>query len=104
MQELLSDGFDVKYLRQGHATLSSMTEEFELAVLGTRLIHGGHPILREQARVAAADQDAYGHIRPSKKRSGDKIDGIVATVMGIGLAMQGEGGGSVYEERGIIVI
>ena len=52
MQDLASDGFDVVHVRQGHATLSSMTEEFETAILGLRLVHGGHAILREQARVA----------------------------------------------------
>jgi phage terminase large subunit-like protein len=34
---------------------------------------------------------------PDKKNSLDKIDGIVAAVMGVGLAMQAEEGGSMDE-------
>lgn len=100
-QGLTAEGFDVVYCRQGYPQMSGPTQEFETAVVDRRLVHGGHPILREQARVATADEDAYGHTRPSKKRSGDKIDGIVSAVMGIGLAMAGDSSGSVYEDRGI---
>ena len=100
-QQLTGDGFDVVYFSQGYSAMSGPTDEFETCVVDRRLVHGGNPILREQARVAAVDTDAYDHGRPSKKRSGDKIDGIVATVIGIGLAMSGDGNTSVYETRGL---
>lgn len=41
---------------------------------------------------------------PDKKNSLDKIDGIVAAVMGIGLAMSVEDTTSVYEDRGILMV
>lgn len=101
-QDLTADGFEVVYFTQGYAGMSGPTKEFETATVGRRIVHGGNPVLREQARVAAADEDAHGNIRPNKKRSGDKIDGIIASVMGIGMAMIGdEKRGSVYEERGV---
>ena len=42
---------------------------------------------------------------PAKKGSLDKIDGIVATVMGVALAINPDvEGPSVYEERGIVEV
>lgn len=100
-QELEADGFNVGWFTQGYSAFSGPTKEFERAVIDRRIVHGGNPVLREQARVAAADVDASENVKPSKKKSGDKIDGIVATIMGIGLAMMGEGNQeSVYEHRG----
>jgi phage terminase large subunit-like protein len=46
-------------------------------------------------------QNAAGHIMPSRKRSRDKIDGIVAAVMAVGCHLKdGSEGQSVYDERG----
>jgi phage terminase large subunit-like protein len=34
----------------------------------------------------STDEDAAGNLKPSKKKSTEKIDGIVASVMAMGLA------------------
>lgn len=100
-QDLEKDGFTVDYYSQGFAAFTGPTKEFETAAVDRRIVHGGNPVLREQARVASAEEDAFGNVRPSKKRSGDKIDGVVATIMGVGLAMLGEEKEeSIYETRG----
>jgi phage terminase large subunit-like protein len=39
---------------------------------------------------------------PAKKRSAEKIDGIVAGVRGVGVAMASTEEASVYENRGVI--
>jgi phage terminase large subunit-like protein len=51
-----------------------------------------------------AEQDAAGNVKPSKAKSRDKIDGIVAAIMGLDRATRnaGDAGRSVYEERGIL--
>lgn len=105
LQDLEHDGFECVKFRQTFPYMSTPSKEFEAAVVARTLVHGGHPVLREQARVVAVLEDAYGNIRPDKKRSGDQIDGLVATVIGIGLAMTGqEKETSVYEERGLRTI
>jgi phage terminase large subunit-like protein len=49
--------------------------------------------------------DASGNIRPNKAKSADKIDGIVAAIMALGVFRWREHAGpSVYEERGILLI
>jgi phage terminase large subunit-like protein len=52
------------------------------------------------------EQDAAGNIKPSKRKSTEKMDGVVALVMGLARAMLDEGGnvGSVYDTRGIVFI
>ena len=45
-----------------------------------------------------AERDAAGNVKPSKKKSGNKIDGIVALVMALGLAAKAE----TVEAPGII--
>ena len=81
--QLQGDGHNVILFGQGFASMSSPTKEFEALILAKRFHHGGHPILRWMAGNVVIEQDAAGNIKASKKRSSEKIDGIVATVMGL---------------------
>lgn len=49
--------------------------------------------------------DPAGNIKPDKEKSNEKIDGAVATIMAFERAIRNEGnGGSVYDDRGILII
>jgi phage terminase large subunit-like protein len=49
--------------------------------------------------------DPAGNIKPDKEKSTEKIDGIVATIMALDRAIRNKGNaGSVYDERGILII
>ncbi len=92
-------------MRQGIQTLGEPTKEFERLVYAGQLDHGGHPMLRWMAGNAVVRFDENMNFAPAKKKSGEKIDGIVAGVMTIGLAFMGEEDRtSVYEERGLLEI
>lgn len=43
-------------------------------------------------------------IKPSKERSTEKIDGEVATITALDCAIRNEKKGSLYDERGIIML
>lgn len=43
------------------------------------------------ASNVAVEIDAAGNLEPSKKKSTERIDGIVATVMGLGRSLLDEG-------------
>ena len=73
-------------------------------MLEGKLWHGGNPVLRWMADNMTVEQDAAGNVKPSKKRSREKIDGMVADIMGLDRALRNEGRPSVYENRGLIVI
>lgn len=66
---------------QGFASMSYPAKELEKKVIGGSINHGGNPILEWMAGNTATETDAAENIKPSKKMSRERIDGIVATVM-----------------------
>lgn len=73
-------------MRQGIQTLGEPSKHFERLVYAGQLDHGGNPVLRWMAGNAVVRFDENLNYAPAKKRSGEKIDGIVAGVMAVGLA------------------
>lgn len=103
--QLDGDGFTVAMFGQGFASMSAPTKELLTLLLGGRLAHGGNPVLDWMASNVAVKQDEAGNLKPDRKRSSEKIDGIVALIMALGRAMVQAGPvGSVYEERGVVVL
>ena len=101
--QLQGDGFEVVPFGQGFASMSAPTKELEKLVISQGIRHGGHPVLRWMASNVAVETDAAANLKPSKKASTEKIDGIVALVMAIGRSMVMPAAvRSVYETRGVI--
>ncbi len=107
---LSEQGANITWIGQGYRSLSAPSKRLEELVLSGKLIHGDHPILRAQASQVMIETDPAGNIKPSKRASGSKanserIDGIVALVMGLGRCMDsGESKTSVddvYTDRGL---
>jgi phage terminase large subunit-like protein len=105
--DLQAEGMPVEKLiemRQGIPTLGEPSKHFERLVYAGLLDHGGHPVLRWMAGNAVVRFDENLNFAPAKKRSVEKIDGIVATVMAVGLAHREIDTDSVYLERGALVL
>lgn len=103
-QDLDGAGFTVVPIGQGFASLSAPTKELLNLVLSGRLRHGGHPVLRWCADNVMVTTDPAGNIKPDKRKSRERIDGIVSLIMGIDRAVRNERGPSVYEGRDLLVI
>ena len=91
--DLQADGVDpdrLVLMRQGIQTLGEPSKHFERLVYSGQLDHGGQPVLRWMAGNAVVRFDENLNFAPAKKRSAEKIDGIVAGVMAVGLAHAGE--------------
>lgn len=73
---------------QGFKDMAPAFDAFESALLARELKHGGSPVLRWQASNAVVQMDESGNRKPDKRRSSDKIDGIVALIMAMGRAAQ----------------
>jgi phage terminase large subunit-like protein len=73
-------------MRQGIYTLGEPTKAFEKLVFAGLLDHGGHPVLRWMAGNTVIHFDRNLNFMPAKDRSAEKIDGIVAGVMAVGMA------------------
>lgn len=104
VSQLDERGMKVVPCAQTVGGLSSPTKELLNLILQGKLIHGGHPILRWNADNVVVETDPAGNIRPSKKKSVHKIDGIIALVMALDRAIRNKNKSSVYEERDIVVI
>lgn len=92
--QLMGDGIDMVDFGQGYASMSPAAKELDALYRGDvkdgkvtrKLRHGDNPILTWNASNAYVQQDAAGNIKPSKEKSGDRIDGIVALAMATGMA------------------
>lgn len=103
--QLEGDGFELRKFVQGFRSFTGPTRHVESLVISGKLAHGANPVLRWMAGNVAVSMDAAGNLKPAKDKSSEKIDGIVALIMGVGAAIAaGEDGPSVYEDRGIISI
>lgn len=103
--QLMGEGLTCVPIRQGFASLSAPTKEFEKLVLAGRLRHGGNPVLRWMASNVAAASDPAGNIKPDKAKSADRIDGIVATIMALDRATRRQAPArSAYEDRGLMTV
>ena len=106
-QNLEGMGFTVVPFGQGFKDMSPPTKEFYKLLMEGRIIHGGHPVMRWMAGNVVVDTDPAGNIKPTKAKSPEKIDGIVAAIMALDRCIRNEGAqqGSIYDDpdRGLLV-
>lgn len=74
-------------VRQGIQSLGEPSKTFERMIYAGQLGHGAHPVLSWMAGNAAIRFDENLNFMPAKKKSAEKIDGIVAAVMAVAVAM-----------------
>ncbi len=104
-QNLEAQDFEMSKFGQGFVSFSEPSKELMRLVLDERFIHGGHPVLRWMFENVYIETDAAGNIKPSKKKSSEKIDGAVAAIMALSRAvynMANPKKESVYNTRGIL--
>nr|DAM45461.1 MAG TPA: Terminase large subunit [Caudoviricetes sp.] len=106
VQNLEGMGFTVVPFGQGYKDMSPPTKELMKLTLEKKLAHGGHPVLRWMADNIFIRRDPAGNIKADKEKSTEKIDGVIATIMGLDRAIRCglNSGDSVYDGRGILLI
>ena len=104
VQTLEDDGFTMVPFGQGFKDMSPPTKELMRLVLEHRLCHGGHPVLRWNMDNAFVRTDPAGNLKLDKEKSTEKVDGAVALVMALDRAMKNQGGDSVYNHRGLLIL
>ncbi len=103
-QRLEAAGFTMVGFGQGFASMSPPTKELLRLTLDRQIAHGGHPVLRWMADNVMVTQDPAGNLKPDRQKSREKIDGIVAAIMGLDRAIRhgATAPGSIYEQRGLL--
>lgn len=113
VNDLIDAGFELENVKhaqrhliqfpQAISRMSGPTKEFEKMVIARELEHDNNPVMNWMLSNTVIRFDASGNMKPDKAASTEKIDGVIAGIMGLSRAVGSEGG-SVYEERGIISI
>ena len=80
-------GFTVVPFGQGFKDMSPPTKELMKLTLEQKLAHGGHPVLRWMMDNIYIRTAPAGNIKADKEKSTEKIDGAVATIMGLDRAI-----------------
>jgi phage terminase large subunit-like protein len=83
VQQLTSDGLTMVPVRQGYISLNSPTKLLMEKVLRQEISHSDNPVLRWMVSNTVVELDPTGSIKPSKNKSSEKIDGVVAMIMAL---------------------
>lgn len=103
VQNLEDMGLTMIPFGQGYKDMSPPSKELFKLMMEGRIQHGGQPVLKWMSQNVVMRQDPAGNIKPDKEKSIEKIDGIVALIMGIDRCIRHQNNdGSIYDERGIL--
>ena len=86
VQLLEKAGVPCMAYQQSFRWMSAPMQKLESMIMGGEIEHGGHPVLRWQCSNLQAE-DKNDFIRPTKKESKGRIDGMVALIVAIGTWM-----------------
>jgi len=90
-------GLKVAEVLQNYSHLSEPAQVFEALVKAGRVAHGGQRVLRNHVENVAIKTDTAGRIRPVRPRkSGKRIDGVVAAIMALKMLAAGAAPGPQY--------
>lgn len=88
--DLQEEGITVVELRQGYASLSEPSKEFEKLIVAAKLGHltprGPNPVMRWMVSNVAIKRDPAGNIKPDKSSTKGRIDGVIGSIMSLGRA------------------
>lgn len=84
----LEERWDIIPLGQGSKTMTQVINDFENLLVDERLIIADNPVFRFMAKNCIGVYDDNMNVKYSKKKSKFKIDGIIAMLMGLLLAIE----------------
>lgn len=87
-QTLEKKGMTMVTFGQGYASMSPPMKELERLILSGKIRHGNNPVLTWMMDNLIARMDPAGNVKPDKEKSRDKIDGAVALIMALDLALR----------------
>jgi phage terminase large subunit-like protein len=98
------DGFTMIEFRQGYASMNEPSKELERLITAREIVHERSPVLDWMVENAKARPDPAGNIKPVKPDPGgkQKIDGVVAMLIALGVEMRQPAVESAYEDHGVL--
>ena len=102
--DLQNEGVPMEPLGMGFRSLSAPSKQLEALILGKEILHDGNPVLKWMIANTVMEEDSAGNIKPSKKKSTEKIDGTTALVSALACFMTEGGFSSIYDDRGLLML
>ena len=99
---LEAEGLTIIAFGQGYKEMSNPTKEFMRFVLCGDIAHNNHDCLNWNMQNLIVTMDAAGNIKPDKQRSTERIDGAVALIMALDIAIKKAG--EKREQGGLVVL
>lgn len=84
VDDLQTQGLEIVLFGQGFVSMSPPVNELERLLIGHEIRHNGNPVLTWMCKNAVVSLDASENKKFDKKKSEEKIDGMVALAMSIG--------------------
>lgn len=106
VNDLVDDGANMIGFRQGFGSFAAPMREVERMIHSKRLNHLNNPVLAWMVSNTVIKEDESGNMKPDKKKSTQRIDGVVSTVMAIGLnlADRDEEETNFYEDNEMVIV
>lgn len=104
---LKNNGIECFEYSQGIVAMSPPSKDYEKKILETKLAVGLNPVLRWNVSCTAVYSDMNGNIKPVKPdrmKSSKRIDGVIAHIMALDLAVINTPEELAYKERGVLFI
>ena len=108
---LEKEGFKLQQIKQSFAVggLSEGTSLFEKVIDERKLIHGNNPVLNWMincCEVKTDGRDNYLPVKPDRRRTYKRIDGVVASIMALHVVIKNhfENTKSIYENQGVFTL
>jgi phage terminase large subunit-like protein len=106
VQGIQKGGFPVDRMDpyiQSIKNMSAPSKEFERMVASGMLEHFNNPVARWMLKNVMLIVDTNENIKPDKKRSREKIDGIIAAITAIGeyMSLSADGGNEIYRDHSL---
>jgi phage terminase large subunit-like protein len=103
---LHKENFETTPFGMGYLSMAAPTAEFERQIIGNEIAHNGCPILRWNVSNVVVSQDPAGNLKPDKMKSIERIDGVTASLIALGmfLKLMPEKKQNPYRERGMRVL
>lgn len=87
---LVEEGLNIEEFGQGYGSMSAPTKKMEAMALRGEFSHAGNPILRWMCSNIMISTNPAGDIKIDKSKCAEKVDGMVALVMALGVSEQPE--------------
>lgn len=82
--QLMNEGLNCRAYPQSYAGMNHPCKVMESLIEQKNLFHGGNPVLTWMMGNTMIQENNNDQIRPDRKNSTDKIDGIVSSLMALG--------------------